>query len=95
MNWYLAALKIEPHYPQVKAALMSGEFDLLHVAEPGGAESGSINDAVLLLEGAYQTVDGERRYVTEPLPVDNVAMNAKLRGADGNREALLWLRRPA
>lgn len=85
----MAAQKIEPHYPQVKAALMSGEFDLLHFAGHGGAEAGSINDAVLLLEGTYQTVDGERRYVTEPLPVDNVATNAKLRGADGNRPLVL------
>ena len=81
----MQAQKIEPHYAQVKAALASREFDLLHFAGHGGAESGSIGDAALLLEGAYESVAGEQRYVTEPLPVANVAINARLRGADGSR----------
>lgn len=77
--------RIEPHYPQVKAALAAGGFDLLHFAGHGGAETGNIGDAIILLEGSYQSIEGTQRYVTEPLSVDAVRSNARLRNDDGHR----------
>lgn len=81
----LGAQKVVPHYREVTAVLQTGEFDLLHFAGHGGAESGQIVGAAVLLEGSFQSVNGSRCYVTEPLAATVVAQKAKLCGPDRNR----------
>jgi hypothetical protein len=85
----MGAEKIEPHYRAVMAALVSGEFDLLHFAGHGTADAGNIATAAVLLEGSNQTVGGTLAYVTEPLAASVVMQQAKLCGPDRNRPVVV------
>jgi CHAT domain-containing protein len=81
MESEFGAKPIVPHLTELRRALTSEPFDILHFACHGEADLNVIQDSRMLLEGRVE--DGN--YIPEYLAPNAVEHNARLEQKDGNR----------
>lgn len=81
----LGASAVTPRERDVRALLRNGDFDVLHFAGHGLADSSDIANAKILLEGRYE----EGAYIGSSLSVTTVGQQARLARPDGSRPMIM------